>query len=155
MTPTSATGADPRRAGFTLTEVMVALVIVGLAATAVVMAIPDGRLTLAQEGERFAARLRRAQEEAVLTNRPVEVAFDRAGYRFRARQGAAWAPLQDGPFKPIAWEPATQLSVSGDTARVAFDPTGLATPIAVTLTRQSATAVITVDPAGNVRVDAP
>ncbi|MGO4611150.1 Tfp pilus assembly protein FimT/FimU, partial [Variovorax sp. 2RAF20] len=67
-----ATGADiqrppgrQRRGGFTLVELMIVLVIMGLLAGAVVRALPDGRPSLPQEAERVAAALLRARDEAV------------------------------------------------------------------------------------------
>ncbi|HAJ03426.1 MAG TPA: type II secretion system protein GspH, partial [Brevundimonas sp.] len=54
MTPTSATGrADhARRAGFTFVEMMVTVAVIGLAATAVVLAAPDPTPRLPVEAER-------------------------------------------------------------------------------------------------------
>src|SRR5690606_16735040 len=85
MTPTSATGADRRaaRAGLSLVEVLVVLALAGLAASAVVMTLPSGRGGAADEAEVFAARLARAREEAILTNRIIEAEADAEGWRFQ------------------------------------------------------------------------
>ena len=56
--------------------------IIGLAAGAVVLSVPDPRPSVAAEAERFAARLSRAREESILTNRPVAVEATSAGYGF-------------------------------------------------------------------------
>ncbi|MCE3289309.1 MAG: gspH [Caulobacter sp.] len=154
MTRTSATGSKIPRAGFTLVELMVVLAVLGLMAAVVVVAIPDGAMTLAAEGERFAARLKRAQEEAVLVNRPVEVATSDDGYAFRVRKAGGWQPLDEGPFEAGTWLPGTRLAVEKDIRRVVFDPTGVANPARFALSRSGRTTQVSVDQAGNVRVDA-
>ena len=70
--------------GFTLVELMVVIAIIGVAAGAVLLSMPDPRPTLAVEAERFAARLTLAREEAVMTNRPVALRADAAGYGFES-----------------------------------------------------------------------
>ncbi|MBI1407004.1 MAG: type II secretion system protein GspH [Caulobacter sp.] len=154
MTRTSATGARSGRSGFTLVEMMVVLVVLGLMAAVVVVAIPDGRMTVAAEGERFAARLKRAQEEAVLVNRPVQVELTAGGYAFRVRDAGGWRALDDGPFRPEAWAPRTRATSEKDVRRIAFDPTGIATPAHITLSRGDRAVEVAVDQAGNVRIDA-
>lgn len=153
MTRTLATG-NSRRPGFTLVELMVVLAVLGLMATVVVVAIPDGAMTLAAEGDRFAARLKRAQEEAVLVNRPVEVALSDDGYAFRVRKAGGWRPLDEGPFEPETWLVGTAVTADKDVRRVTFDPTGVANPAAFTLRRGGKAVEVLVDAAGNVRVDA-
>lgn len=133
---------------------MVVLAILGLMAAVVVVAIPDGRMTLAAEGERFAARLKRAQEEAVLVNRPVEVAMTEDGYAFRVRKAGGWQALDEGPFRAEDWLPGTAVAAEKAVRRVTFDPTGLANPAHFTLRRGGKTVEVTVDQAGNVWVDA-
>ena len=105
MTP----GAKVRaanRAGFTLVELLMVVAIIGLAAGAVVLSVPDPRPSVAEDAERFAARLSRAREEAILSNRPVAV-----------------------------------------------DPTGVADPATLTLTRERHSRSIAVDGAGEVTLD--
>ena len=152
--PISATGSDRRReAGFTLTELMVVLTIIGLLATVVAMTMTDGRPSGAQEAERFAARLVRARDEALMTNRTVEVAVSPRGYAFRVGGPQGWTPLEDGPFREVAWSPETRLSATDAVEQVAFDPAGVATPADYVITRGARSSRVTVDTAGNVRVD--
>lgn len=161
MTPTSATGSETRRrrAGFTLVELLIVAVILGLAATAVVVTLPDPRPSVAAEATRFAAVLSRAREEAVLTNRAFEVRVEPSGYAFRTRDWAAWRPVEARPFDPRTWEEATTVAVltgAGETSRgaVVFDPTGVGEPVTVVLRRDRASARVRVAPTGEVSVDA-
>lgn len=124
--------------------------IIGLAAGAVVLTAPDPRPTVAEDAERFAARLARAREEAVLTNRPIAVEADAAGYAFARFDGATWSPLTEGPFRREGWSEGVSVA---DPARVVFDPTGVADPAAVTLSRDGRARTVAVDGAGDVTVD--
>lgn len=153
MTPTSATGAErrARTAGLTLVELMIVLVILGLAATAVIMTLPDPRPSLAAEAEVLAARLVRAREEAVLTNRTIEVTLDETGYAFRRRAGGAREPMAAEPFAPRTWTQAVEVDGPGV---IAFDPTGLTPPARVVLARSGRQARIVIDDAGEVSVHA-
>lgn len=156
MRPISAIGDGGCEAGFTLTEMLAVLAIVGLAAAAVLVTAPDTRGTLGQEAERFAARLMRAKEEAVLTNRTIEVRITQTGYDFAVRRGAARDALAERPFTAVAWGANTTAIVSdaGTRSRIAFDPTGQATPAGIALYRDNGSARVTVDAGGNVKLDA-
>ena len=169
MTPTSATGSlrganardavarclsarRVRRSGFTLVELLMTVAIIGLAAGAVVLSVPDPRPSVAADAERFAARLSRAREEAVLSNRPVAVETTAAGYRFSVFDGADWSPLTDGPFGQERWSEGVSVAPA-DPVRVVFDPTGVAEPATLTLGRDGQTARVEIDGAGEVTLD--
>jgi general secretion pathway protein H len=156
--PTSATGADLRRheRGFTLVELMVVLVVLGLMTSVALVAVPRGP-SLASEAETFAARLGRAQEEAVLTNRAIGVRVDSQGYAFRRRTGGVWSPLEDGPFKATAWSEGVvaALDTREPIGQVSFDGSGLAEPLSITLSREARSVRVSVDAAGNVRLGEP
>lgn len=161
MRLTSATGRPERgaarrgrdRQGFTLVELMMVVAILGLAAGAVVLSVPDPRPSVAEDAERFAARLSRARDEAVLSNRPVAVEATPAGYGFSVFDGADWTPLIDGPFGTEAWTSGTIVTPANGPVRVVFDPTGVADPATLTLARDRNSRTVTVDGAGEVRID--
>jgi general secretion pathway protein H len=134
---------------------MVVVAIMGLMAGLVVVAAGDGRPSVSLEAERFGARLLRAREEAVLANRPVQIAVSAEGYDFRARaRGGGWTPLADGPFRRVAWAEGTRLVDETGDGLVNFDATGAATPAAFVLSRGRNGTRVTVDGAGNIRIDA-
>ena len=125
--------------------------IIGLAAGAVVLSVPDPRPSVAEDIERFAARLGRAREEAILSNRPVAVQATAAGYSFMVFDGARWSALDEGPFGPELWSAGA--TVEPLEVRVVFDPTGVAEPGALTLTRERNSRTVTVDGAGEVALN--
>lgn len=150
-TPTSATGAER---GFTLVELLVTMVILGLASAAVLLAIPDPQGSLREEGERLAARLAATRDAAIVGGRDMAVRFDAAGYGFEMRRGGAWLPADGRAFAARRWPEGTTVTTEPATTRITFDATGLATPTVVLLSRGGAAARVTVEAAGAVRIDA-
>ncbi|RZJ27227.1 MAG: type II secretion system protein GspH [Brevundimonas sp.] len=136
-----------------MVELLMVVTIIGLAAGAVVLTVPDPKPAVAAEAERFAARLVRAREEAILTNRAVAVEASARGYAFSSFDGLQWAPLVDGPFGDEDWSEGATVSPSDPAVRVVFDPSGVADPATLTLARDGRSRTITVDGAGEVRVD--
>ena len=136
------------RQGFTLVELMVVIAIIGVAAGAVVLSMPDPRPTLAVEAERFAARLTLAREEAVMTNRPVALRADAAGYGFESFDGAVWTPLT-GALAPKTWGEGAAVAAP---ARAVFDPTGGADAASVRLEREGQAVTVAIDGAGEVTI---
>src|SRR3546814_8800419 len=87
--------------GFTLVELMVVLVIVGLMGAAVVLTAPDDSRTLVREADTFAARLVHAGEEAILTVRGVQVTVAAHGYAVERQSLGQWQAREEGPFDPL------------------------------------------------------
>ncbi|MGQ4658973.1 GspH/FimT family pseudopilin [Lysobacter sp. F6437] len=146
-----------RLRGFTLVELMVVLVIVGLMGVAVVLTAPGDANSLSREADTLAARLVRAQEEAILTTRVVQVVVDAHGYSFHRQSFGEWQPLDEGPFEPIAWAEGTTAMLDGKREQVSFrfEPTGGGREEQVRLTRNDQQLRVGVDAAGEVKVDAP
>jgi len=84
-----------RHAGFTLLEVLVVLVLIGIILSFAALSVGnDGRgEQLEREGRRFAELVRIAGEEAVLQGRDLGVQFTLEGYRFLILDGDTWNEL--------------------------------------------------------------
>lgn len=153
MMPTSAIGKRSE-SGYTLIEMLVVITILGIAGGAILLTAPDSRRTLIDEAERFAAGLERAKEEAVLTNRTVDVQITSEGYTFGVTSRGMHRALDQRPFGSIAWSDDTTAVVSGkQPSRIAFDSTGIATPVEVDLFRSDGHVRVRVDMAGSVKID--
>jgi general secretion pathway protein H len=124
--------------GFTLVELMVVIAIIGLATGVAVLTMPDARGDLRADAERFAARVRSAQDTAVIEAHDVSVSVRADGYDFSRYQRGRWVPLRDKPFAPQLWSTGAQAIVgTAGSARVVFDTTGGAEALDVTLVRDS------------------
>ncbi len=120
--------------GFTLIELMVVLVLIGLASAAVVLAIPDPRGRVTDEAERFAVRARAVRDDAIVQGRTLAVHIDGNGYAVERRSQGRWQPVTNRLFMPVSWSAGT--GVTSPTSRISFDSTGaVADPLTVELTR--------------------
>lgn len=93
--------SSPPARGFTLLELLVAMVIVGIIASFAVLSVGDGGrdATQRREAERLAALLSLAADEAVLRGRELGLALDPDGYAFLTLEGERWRPAAgDGPL---------------------------------------------------------
>jgi len=118
-------------AGYTLVEMMVVLVIVGLLAAAAVLAMPEPGGGLRVEAETFAARAKAAQETALIESRATSLLVGPGGYAVARNRNGAWQEV--GRF---AWAEGTLPDLeAGRQARTVFDATGSADPLEVTLRR--------------------
>lgn len=139
--------ADSRRRaeGFTLVELMVVIVIIGLAAAAVVLAMPERGGSVRSEAVRFAARAKAARDTAILESRPVAVRVGPGGYEIMRREGGSWHTQAS-----YEWADRTTPAAA---ASIRFDETGLAEPTAVLLRRGERRALIEIAGDGRVHVE--
>ena len=133
-----------RAGGFTLVELMVVLVIIGLASAAVILSLPERGGSLAAEAERFAARAKAARDHAILDSRPATLIVDAGGYEVSRRTESA----------RYDWVEGTQPALSGGRdGRIRFGATGLADPAQLVLRRRGRAVAVDIGEDGNVHVE--
>src|SRR3954471_11879978 len=81
-----------RSRGFSLIEILVVLVILGVAVAAVTLGIAGagGGRQLERDAERLGALVSYACEQAELSGRDIGMSFSRSGYRFGRSNHAGW-----------------------------------------------------------------
>ena len=105
---TSATGISNRPAipppgrGFTLVELLVVLLIIGIMVTFAGLSLRGDPLSehLREETRRLAALLELAAEDALLEGRELAVRIEPDGYRFLRLEQGRWLGLTEGVLRP-------------------------------------------------------
>lgn len=113
-------------AGFTLVELMVVLLIIGLMASIVVFSFPSGSSALEEDAQRFAARTAALRDNAILQSRPMAVQVTPSGYSFLERRKGSWSVIEDKPFVSTNWSSGVS-AATGETGpmMISFESTGL------------------------------
>jgi general secretion pathway protein H len=85
-----------RQSGFTLLEILVVLVLLGIILSVAVLSTGgDDTRKLEQDIQRMTQLIRLAQEEAILNGKELAIRFYPDGYEFQEFQDKEWLPLQD------------------------------------------------------------
>jgi general secretion pathway protein H len=94
--------------GFTLIEIMVVLIIIGVVLSFVTLSVGNsGQTQLQQEAQRLASLLTLASQEAILQAKEFGVAFTPEGYRFYEWQGQKWQALNNDDLFHLRTLPST------------------------------------------------
>ncbi len=112
---------SPRQRGFTLLELLVVVLIIGVTLGLVVPSLnPDRNRDLEEESRRLAALIRLGAEEAVLQGREFALELAPDGYRFLVLEGDKWQPLQDELLRPRQLPEGLRLEVFYEGERFDF-----------------------------------
>ena len=148
-------------AGFTLVEIMVVMVIIGITLGMVSFnALPSPRQDLQKEAQRIALLLQLARDEAIVRNRLVAFEADSDHYRFLVRNETRWDPvLEDDLLRERAFKsaPVTMLmdppgANAGKTTRITFGREPVDKPFVLTLVHDDSQVAIRADGIGHFTV---
>lgn len=151
------------RHGFTLIEILVVLVIVGvMLAGIVVKTLPDQHQILRQEAARLGLLLEQARDEAFVSGRSIAWSGQNASYGFwRLDAERQWIPMTNhqtlrlrafAPDVSLAALRINQVKVPLN-ARLVFSPSGLNTPFVATLASQAHRIQLTGDSSGRIKIE--
>ncbi len=133
-------------AGFTLIEVLVTLVVIGVALAMVTIGgLPGERSGLRFEAQRLSQLLVLAREEAQVRGAPIRLESDETRYRFVILRERQWQPvLDDADLRERVWEQPTRMLIERPDGRrtVEFGRDSVDVPFRILLTRNAATQLI-------------
>lgn len=152
--------------GFTLIEVMVVIVIIGLMSSLVLLNMPASEKTAREQAEELAARLTLAARSAVLSGETVGVTLTSEGYGFLRRRASGWKPyslIADKPWHDWADRSQVRLTLEGEAVKLPrrrpdaapllyFTTTGDSPAFSVTLYSGGENATISKDGTGSIMV---
>ena len=142
------------QAGFTLVELLVVLVIVGLMASVVVLSFPGGGSALEEDAQRFAARTAALRDNAILQSRPMAVQVTPSGYSFLERRRGSWSVLEDKPFTSTNWSSGVSAALGENgSLLLSFESTGLPSePVEIGLRLEQYERRVRISPMGDVKL---
>ena len=154
----------PARAarGFTLVEIMVVMVIIGITLGMVSLnAIPNQRQNLQAEAQRIALLLQLARDEAIVRNRLVAFEADTEHYRFLVRNDTSWVAmpeddlLRERAFKssPVVLTIDPPQTTPSNPMRITFGREPVDKPFVLTLTEGGNDVAIRADGIGHFVVE--
>jgi len=112
------------QAGFTLVEILVVLIIIGVVTAAIVPSIHtnDRSKKMEVEMHRIQALLKLAREEAVMQNEEIALKVSEQSYSFEVLGDKGWKPMEsvDGVFRERQVVDGTELALKVDNLEINF-----------------------------------
>lgn len=106
--------------GLTLVELLVVMVILGLASSLVLLNAPPSRAVVERDALRFASSVKIALDEMVMTGATYRLVVDATGYGFERYQRGEWkADGVDGAFQRVEFDNGVTASVEIEDAALA------------------------------------
>jgi len=151
-----------KRHGFTLLELLVVLVIVGMTLGAVVLNVnPGQRQLLHNEVQRIAQLMQLARDEAIVRNQAIAFETDCTRYRFLIREANEWRPLlgdellreRSYRIAPLSLRLDPVITNSQGPLRIVFGREPVDKPFSLTLTFDVHRGLVRADGIGHFEVD--
>lgn len=158
---TRCTTAMGRFSGFTLIEVLIVMLIMGLLVGLVSTILrPDDRALLRIEAERLAQLLDLTATESRLSGQVMGWTADGPGYRFWRMTEAGWSEIRDNDLLRARTLPQNMMisrvriehAPARGAMRVEFSPYGLSLSYAIEISLGAARCTVAASPIGEVRV---
>ncbi|MFM2485421.1 type II secretion system minor pseudopilin GspH [Celerinatantimonas yamalensis] len=110
--------------GFTLLEMLLVIMLIGIGASVVIMSMGPGAdaQKLAQQARLLRAQIQYARNQAVLTQHPIGMKFSPSGYQFYRYQGAGHWRVLAGRLSPIKQPLQLALSLAGTSIDLTHPP---------------------------------
>lgn len=150
--------AQPRERGFTLLELLVVLVVIGIMLGVVsVNALQTNRQKLLTDAQRISLLLQVVREEAIVRNRPTAFEANATSYRFLVKNENRWEEIRDldmlrereFTFFPTRLSLSNNTQLDGNSLRILFGREPVDRPFVLELVYGEERAVIRADGIGH------
>jgi general secretion pathway protein H len=140
---TAKRAARIKQAGFTLVEVLMSMLIIGLMTGVVVLNLPDGEDPWESQARKLASKFQIASQSAMISNQTIGIHLNKNGYEIVRFVGGEWVRIESTEFNtdiPITIEllqNGAKIDLKeadkSDVPVIRYDATGLATPFELTI----------------------
>ena len=146
-----------RDAGFSLTELMIVVFIMGVVSSFILLSAPPSRLPLEDKAEDVRLLLRQASEESVISGTAYGALVGEREVQLVRRWEGTWLPVSGArvgvPRDVMLTLDSDSAEQSEGTPQIIFDPIGSASPATLLLDTPDAVLAVSVTPAAAITVE--